>query len=159
MSFAYIIFPDVLLDALSLDEDNNCKNSKLFLGLLLKEKIRPSSLISKRFRGFVASYHHQCLTYMIVEWINKGITDEEINLVQLVLESIDRDGIENYHYVENYTPLLDLAKEKSDSFDVIIVCNNEEVRQKLKESMGTYSHFGKYPIFNSEEAFSHALNN
>ena len=159
MSYAYIVFPDVLLDALENDEDNeNAKSSKFFLAQLLKEKLRVCTIDSKKFRGFIAYYHWKCLVEIIVELINnENITDEEINLIQLVLEAVDRDGIEDYPYKENYTPILDLAKDKSDSYEIIIVCNNNSIIQKIKQFM-QQPHFGKYYIFNSEEAFLHILN-
>ena len=154
MTNAYIIFPDVFLDSLEKESNDNTTYSKFFFSKLLDEKFRVCTIETKKFRGFVADYHWDCLIETILPFLNsEGITEEEINVIQVVLASVDRDGIEKYPYKDNYTPILDLAKDKSDSFDVFIICNNQEVKRKLKELMKAYTHFGVYPILSSKEAY------
>jgi len=159
MTYAYLVFPDVVLDCLDKEETGNTKNSRIFLSQLLKEKIKCCTLDSKKYRGFIADYHWKGLLDIILELINKdNISKEEINIIQFVLESLDREGIEDYPYQENYTPILDLAKDKSDTYDIVIVCNNIQVKNKIKEFM-QQPHFNGYQVINSEEAFYHILNN
>ena len=152
---AYILFPDIFLDALEKESNNdNITYSKFFLSKLLEEKFKVSTTESKKYRGFIADYHWNCLIDTILPFLNsEKITEDEINIIQIILASVDRDGIEEYPYKDNYTPILDLAKDKSDSFDVFIVCNNQMIRQKIKEFMKKYSHFGSYPILSSKEAY------
>lgn len=153
MVSAYIIYPDIFLDALDKKESENSTYSKIFLGELLKEKERVCIQDVKKFFGFVSDYHWQGLIEIILEMLKnpESIGQEEINVIQTVLFSTDRDGIEDYPYQDNHTPLLDLAKDKSESFDVRIVCNNQTTITSLKQHMQNHSHFGNYPILSAKE--------
>jgi hypothetical protein len=152
---SYIIYPDIFLDALEQKNgDSTSTFSRLFLGELLKEKERVCTKETKKFFGFLSNYHWCSLIEVILDWINKeNISSEEVNIIQLVLSSVDRDGIENYPYKENITPTLDLAKDKLDIYDVKIICNNQTIINKLKEYMKKFSHFGNYSILSAKEGY------
>lgn len=154
MVIAYIIYPDVFLDALNKQINEDSIYSKLFLGELLKEKERVCTKDKKAFFGFFSEYHYKVLIETILELLNKKeISKDEINLIQTVVSSTERDGIENYPYQENITPLLDLAKDKSDTYDVKIICNNQETINKLKQHMQMYTHFGNYHVLSAKEGY------
>jgi len=150
---AYIIYPDIFLDALDKKGSENSTYSKLFLGDLLKEKERVCIQDVKNFFGFMAYHHWQSLMEIILDMLKnpEAISREEINVIQTVLFSTDRDGIEDYPYQDNNTPLLDLAKDKSESFDVRIICNNQTTITSLKQYMQIHSHFGNYSILSAKE--------
>lgn len=153
MVSAYIIFPDVFLSALEKKGEDDVTYSKSFLTKLLNEKFRICTNETKQFRGYISNYHWDCLVEILVDMLaSKNMTEEEISIIQIILSSVERDGIEKYPYKDNHTPILDLAKDKSDSFDIYLVCNNEETKYKLKEMMKKYSHFGTYPILSAKEA-------
>ena len=150
---AYIIYPDIFIEALEKNSNDNFTYSKLFLGELLKEKERVCTEESKKFFGFLSNYHWKSLIDTILNMMKLNLSEKEINLIQVVLFSAERDGIEEYPYKDNYTPLLDLAKDKSDSYDVKIICNDQKTISELKRLMGNFTHFGKYYILSSKEGY------
>ena len=150
---AYIIYPDIFFEALEKKGNDNTTYSKLFLGELLKEKERVCDKETKKFFGFLANYHWKHLVEIILDMLKSDLSDEEINIIQIVLFSIERDGIEEYPYQDNHTPLLDLARNKSDSYDVKIICNNQKTINKLKDLMGKFPHYGNYQILSSKEGY------
>lgn len=156
MREAYIIYPDVCLDALDKDSNENTY-SKLFLGELLKEKWRVCTPQTKNYLGFISDFHWKQLVKIILNLLDK-VNNDEINVIQLVLASIERDGIEDYPYMDNFTPLLDLATDKSDTYEIKIICNNQTITSKIKEFMRENSHLGTYHIYTAKECYLHLIN-
>jgi hypothetical protein len=158
MSYAYIVYPDVCLDALDEKSQNNTY-SKLFLGELIKEKQRVCTIQTKRFFGFIPDFHWKKILEIILDLLKKeNINENEINVIQVVLGSLERDGIEDYPYMDNFTPLLDLAKDKSDSHDVVIVCNNPIITSRIKGFMKNNFHLGSYYILSAREGYLNLIN-
>lgn len=157
MREAYIIYPDVCLDALDKSSNGNATYSKLFLGELLKEKWRVCTQQTKNYLGFISDFHWKKLVNIILNLL-ESINRDEINVVQIVLGAIERDGIEDYPYMDNFTPLLDLAKDKSDTYDVKIVCNNPTITSRIKEFMRDNSHLGNYYVYTAKECYLHLIN-
>ena len=159
MTIAYIVYPDVCLDCL-VEDGENTTYSRLFLSELLKERWRVCTLETKNFKSFIADYHWKELREIVIYLLNLDkITLEEINIIQTIMASLDREGIEGYPYAEKIAPILDLAKEKADSYDVIIVCNNPTISQNIKGMMKNSNlHYNNYKIMTAKDCYINLIN-
>src|SRR3989339_2031930 len=146
MAEAYIFCPDVITDAF----DKNSKNHLFTIALISllwdeKQKYSPSS---KRFTGFVSDYHKSKMIDIALEMLNdEKIGEEELYTLNIILSSLEEEGINYEEYKDEYTPIFDLCEQIKDSYDNIIVCNNGHA-DKIQKELGF-----KYNILSSDQAF------
>jgi len=151
MAEAYIFCPDVITD--SFDKTNKHHLFSIALiSMLNEERFRPSSLISKKYRGFVSDYHKSQMIDIAIKLMNEEeIGEEEIYLLGIILGALEEEGIDFDKYEDEYSPLFDLAEQIEDTYDVYIVCNNGKAHEIQKEKDKQFT------VINSEEAFLQVL--
>ena len=147
MAEAYIFCPDVITD--SFDKKNkNYLFSIALISILNEERFKPSSLLHKKYRGFVSDYHKSQIIDIAVDLMNKGeVGEDEIYLLGVILSALEEEGIDFDKYDDEYSPLFDLAEQIKDTYDVYIVCNNGKANE-IQTQNGT-----NFKIINSEKAF------
>lgn len=151
MPEAYIFCPDVLTDA--IDNDSKKQLSTLALIYMLNsEWTRVCTISSKRFMGFVAGYHKSQMISEAVKVMNAdGIGEEQLYLLNIILSTLQVEGLDFYQYEDEYSPIFDVAEQIKDSYDVFIVCNNGKANE-VQKTIDT-----KYEIIDSESAFLKVL--
>ena len=151
MPEAYIFCPDVLTDAIDKDSKYHLFTLALIY-LLNKEWIKVSTIYSKRYLGFVSDYHKSKMISEAVKVMNEGdIGEQELYLFNIILSTLQEEGLDFYQYEDEYSPIFDVAEQIKDSYDVFIVCNNGKATE-VQNMADT-----EYNIIDSETAFLQVL--
>ncbi len=150
MSEAYIFCPDVITDAIDNKSPNHLFTITL-ISFLHNEWIKPCTITSKKYLGFVSDYHKSKMIGMCIKLLaEEEITEEELYTLNIILSSLQEQGL-IFNYEDEYSPIFDLAKQLRDSFDVYIVCNNGKAME-MQRTIGS-----DFAIINSEIAFLNVL--